>query len=155
HGARRLGLAHVRPAMLWAAMGSLMLLFRTLLWYRYRTPRSADMEQAPLLTVIIPAYNEGPMVARSIHSVAQARYPRERLEIIVVDDGSRDDTWMHIEQTAALYPGLVTTLRFERNRGKRRAGSRIPPQPRRGTGNDRFRQRDRGRHPAGHGGSVP
>ena len=111
----------VRPAMLWAAMGMLMLLFRTLLWYRYRTPRSADMEQAPLLTVIIPAYNEGPMVARSIHSVAQARYPRERLEIIVVDDGSRDDTRMHIEHAAAQYPNLVSTLRFERNRGKRAA----------------------------------
>jgi hyaluronan synthase len=123
HMAREHGWASfiVRPAMLWAAMGSLMLLFRTLLWYRYRTPPSADMQQAPLLTVIIPAYNEGPMVARSIHSVARARYPGDRLEIIVVDDGSTDDTWRHIEQAAAQYPNLVSTLRFERNQGKRAA----------------------------------
>ena len=111
----------VRPAMLWAGMGMLMLLFRTLLWFRYRTPRSAVPGDAPLLTVIIPAYNEGPMVARSIHSVAQARYPRDRLEIIVVDDGSADDTWLHIEQAAAQYPNLVSTLRFARNQGKRAA----------------------------------
>lgn len=111
----------VRPAMLWAAMGALLLLFRTLLWYRYRTPPSTDMQQAPPLTVIIPAYNEGPMVARSIHSVALSRYPSDRLQVIVVDDGSTDDTWLHIEQAAAQYPGLVSTLRFERNRGKRAA----------------------------------
>jgi hyaluronan synthase len=111
----------VSPAILWAAMGMLMLLLRTLLWFRYRTPPLATMEEAPALTVIIPAYNEGPMVARSIESVAQARYPRERLEIFVVDDGSTDDTWLHVERVARRYPGLVTPLRFERNRGKRAA----------------------------------
>ena len=111
----------VHPAMIWAAMGMLMLLFRTLLWFRYRTPAPADFSNAPALTVVIPAYNEGAMVARSIDSVAQARYPHGRLEIIVIDDGSRDDTWTHIEEAARRHPGLVTTLRFERNRGKRAA----------------------------------
>jgi hyaluronan synthase len=111
----------VHPAILWMAMGMLMLLFRTLLWFRYRTPAAATHTDAPSLTVVIPAYNEGPMVAQSIDSVAAARYPRERLEIFVVDDGSRDDTWEHICAAAQRYPGLVTTLRFEKNRGKRAA----------------------------------
>ena len=68
----------VSPAILWTGMGMLMLLLRTLLWFRYRTPPLATMESAPSLTVIIPAYNEGAMVARSIESVVAARYPRER-----------------------------------------------------------------------------
>ncbi|MDE2085583.1 MAG: glycosyltransferase family 2 protein, partial [Xanthomonadaceae bacterium] len=110
-----------RPSLLWAGMGLLMLLYRTLLWFRYRTPPVATMDDAPTLTVIIPAFNEGEMVARSIESVASARYPRGRLEIFVVDDGSRDDTWVHIERAAARFPGLVTTLRFPQNRGKRAA----------------------------------
>jgi hyaluronan synthase len=59
------------------------------------------------------------MVAKSIDSVAAARYPRGRLEILVVDDGSKDDTWEHIEAAAARHPGLVTTVRFPENRGKR------------------------------------
>ena len=75
----------------------------------------------PLLTVIIPAYNEGEMVARSIESVVHARYPRERLEIFVIDDGSADDTWRHIQRVAERYPDVVTPLRFARNRGKRAA----------------------------------
>lgn len=113
--------AVVQPALLWAAMGMLMLLLRTLLWYRYRTPAPADPVHAPSLTVVIPAYNEGAMVARSIDSVASARYPQDRLQIIVVDDGSQDDTWLHIERAAQRHPGLVTTLRFDQNQGKRAA----------------------------------
>ena len=111
----------VHPSILWMFMGTLMLLFRTLLWFRYRTPPVAGFADAPPLTVIIPAYNEGPMVAKSIDSVAAARYPYGRLEIFVVDDGSRDDTWTHIEAAARRHPQLVTTLRFPRNRGKRAA----------------------------------
>ncbi|HEV7490406.1 MAG TPA: glycosyltransferase [Rhodanobacteraceae bacterium] len=111
----------VSPAILWAAMGMVMLLFRTLLWFRYRTPPPATMDDAPSLTVIIPAYNEGEMVARSIESVVHARYPRERLEIFVIDDGSADDTWRHIRRVAEQYPDVVTPLRFARNRGKRAA----------------------------------
>ncbi|HKV97686.1 MAG TPA: glycosyltransferase [Gammaproteobacteria bacterium] len=111
----------VHPSLLWMCMGLLMLLFRTLLWFRYRLPPVAGFADAPPLTVIIPAYNEGPMVAQSIDSVAAARYPPGQLEIFVVDDGSRDDTWEHIEAAARRHPGLVTTLRFAVNRGKRAA----------------------------------
>jgi len=111
----------VSPAILWAAMGMLMLLFRTLLWFRYRTPPLATMADAPMLTVVIPAYNEGEMVARSIESVANAHYPRDRLEVFVVDDGSSDDTWEHIERAARRFPDIVTPLRFAGNRGKRAA----------------------------------
>lgn len=123
HAARHHQWGHfvVAPAVLWALMGMLMLLFRTLLWFRYRIPPLAGMADAPPMTVIIPAYNEGAMVARSIESVARARYPGERLEILVVDDGSSDDTWGHIQRSAAQFPDLVTPMRFERNRGKRAA----------------------------------
>ncbi len=71
--------------------------------------------------VIIPAYNEGPMVKKSIDSVAAALFPHDRLEILVVDDGSTDDTWLHIQAAARNYPGLVTPLKFPVNRGKRAA----------------------------------
>jgi len=110
-----------KPSMLWTALGMLMLLFRTVLWFRYRTLPPAQFDDAPSLTVVIPAYNEGQMVSRSIESVVRASYPRERLEILAIDDGSSDDTWQYIEHAAAGHRDLVTTLRFARNRGKRAA----------------------------------
>jgi hyaluronan synthase len=110
-----------RPSLLWGMMGVVLLTFRTIAWFRYRPFPSAGMADSPSLTVIIPAYNEGPMVRKSIDSVATALYPHDRLEIFVVDDGSRDDTWLHIQSAVKDYPDLVTPLRFPVNRGKRAA----------------------------------
>lgn len=111
----------IRPSILWSIMGLLLLIFRTLLWFRYRPFAPADMAEAPFLTVIIPAYNEGAMVENSINSVATAQYPNDRLEIFVVDDGSKDNTWEYIQAAERRYPGLVIPIRFPKNRGKRAA----------------------------------
>jgi len=111
----------VVPSVLWAAMGTLLFVFRTIVWIGYRPVRPIDFAAAPRLSVIIPAYNEGAMVLKSITSVVEADYPHDRLEIVVIDDGSRDDTWRYISEAAARYPELVTALRHERNRGKREA----------------------------------
>ena len=45
----------------------------------------------PLITVIIPAYNEERSVAKALDSLAEADYPSK--EIIVIDDGSSDNTF--------------------------------------------------------------
>jgi len=111
----------VRPTILWIAMGLVLLAMRTVLWLRYRPRAAASEADAPAMSVIIPAYNEGAMVAQSIASVAAARYPAGRLEIIVLDDGSTDDTWQHIAGAALRFPGLVTAVRLPRNLGKRGA----------------------------------
>jgi hyaluronan synthase len=111
----------VYPSVLWAAMGTLLFVFRTFVWIAYRPKRPVAFDLAPTLSVVIPAYNEGAMVLKSIQSVVEADYPRDRLEIVVIDDGSRDDTWRYISEAAERYPELVTALRHERNRGKREA----------------------------------
>lgn len=46
----------------------------------------------PPITVIIPAYNEENNIVACIESVKQNVYPKQKLEIIVVDDGSTDNT---------------------------------------------------------------
>jgi hyaluronan synthase len=111
----------LRPSLLWLSMGMVLLLLRTVLWARYKPSAAATGEDAPSLTVIIPAYNEGAMVARSIDSCVAADYPADRIEILVIDDGSRDDTWTQIESAARRHAGRVTALRFPLNRGKRAA----------------------------------
>jgi cellulose synthase/poly-beta-1,6-N-acetylglucosamine synthase-like glycosyltransferase len=45
----------------------------------------------PLVSVIVPAYNEEVNAARTISSILQQDYPR--LEVIFVDDGSTDSTY--------------------------------------------------------------
>ena len=110
----------IYPSLIWGSLGTLMLVFRTLLWVRYHPFPAALAAEAPFLTVVIPAYNEGAMVQQCLDSVAAAHYPADRIEIIVVDDGSRDDTWDHIQAAARRHP-RIKTIRFARNQGKRAA----------------------------------
>ncbi len=107
--------------VVWIALGFVLAVVRTVLWVAYRPAPAATREAAPTLSVIIPAYNEGAMVLQAIESAAHADYPPGRLEILVIDDGSKDDTWRYIRQAAQRYPGLVTAMRQRENRGKREA----------------------------------
>ncbi len=45
------------------------------------------------VTIIIPAYNEEKSIARTIESALSIDYPKNKLNIIVVDDGSKDKTY--------------------------------------------------------------
>ena len=111
----------VFPSLVWSSLGVVLLTLRTLLWVKYHPFPSAAAASAPLLTVVIPAYNEGAMVQQSIDSVLAAQYPADRLEIIVVDDGSLDDTWEHIQAAVGRHPDRVRTIRLAHNQGKRAA----------------------------------
>ena len=111
----------VRPTVIWITMGMLLMFARTILWVRYQPFAAAPPVGAPAMTVIIPAYNEGAMVELAIASVARARYPEGRLEIIAIDDGSTDDTWRYIKRAARRFPGLVAAVRLPQNGGKRAA----------------------------------
>lgn len=57
----------------------------------HRTPRAPiDPGFLPRVSVLVAAYNEGAVIARTIRSIQSSEYPLH--EVIVVDDGSTDDT---------------------------------------------------------------
>lgn len=89
--------------------------------FRYRPVPGAADELLPPLTVVVPAYNEGKIVQETLRSLATGDYPREKLQLIAIDDGSKDDTWSYIEKAASEFPGRILTIRQMRNAGKRRA----------------------------------
>ncbi len=47
---------------------------------------------APLVTVVMTTYNYGHFIEESIESVLSQDYPLDRRELVIVDDGSTDDT---------------------------------------------------------------
>jgi cellulose synthase/poly-beta-1,6-N-acetylglucosamine synthase-like glycosyltransferase/peptidoglycan/xylan/chitin deacetylase (PgdA/CDA1 family)/spore germination protein YaaH len=71
----------------------------------------------PRVAVLIPAYNEEPVIVRTIRSVLNSDY--ENLHIVVVDDGSQDRT---AEVAAAAYAQEIAVGRLQiltkRNEGK-------------------------------------
>lgn len=54
------------------------------------------LDSYPSVAVIVPAWNEGTTVHGTIQSLLSLDYPKDRLEVIVVDDGSTDDTWQEM-----------------------------------------------------------
>jgi len=80
-----------------------------------------DQGYEPSVAIVMPAFNEGDAVARSIHSLLEVRYPREKLEIVAVDDGSTDDTRAVMRRCAAVTPDCLRLIEFPENRGKRAA----------------------------------
>ena len=91
---------------------------RTVLWWRYK-PYPLPSGPLPRVTVIVQAYNEGAMVENALYSAAAADYPADRLEIICIDDGSKDDTWFYIDRAQKRFPDLIKAIRFPQNRGKK------------------------------------
>ncbi len=71
-------------------------LFLFLVWLAAVRSRPTDVIQdggdPPSLSVVIPAYNEELSVGLAVKGALRQDYPQDRLEVIVVDDGSTDST---------------------------------------------------------------
>ena len=55
---------------------------------------------APPVTILIPAHNEELVIEKTVQSLRELDYPREKIEIIVINDGSTDDTAQVVKQLA-------------------------------------------------------
>lgn len=90
----------------------------SLIAYSYRHFQS---QITPECDVVIPAYNEGSHVYDTVKSVIACDYDPNKLHVIVVDDGSTDDTRKWIEKAVAEYPKQVRAIYKLRNAGKKHA----------------------------------
>jgi cellulose synthase/poly-beta-1,6-N-acetylglucosamine synthase-like glycosyltransferase len=63
-----------------------------------------DAAAEPTVTVIIPAYNEEPVIERRLENLLELDYPPEKLEIVVASDASSDRTNELVAAVAAREP---------------------------------------------------
>jgi cellulose synthase/poly-beta-1,6-N-acetylglucosamine synthase-like glycosyltransferase len=83
----------------------------------WRRPYIRVAELYPRVAVVIPAWNEGAVLGRTIDKLLEMRYPEENLRIYVVDDGSTDDTPEIVGSRVKLHPQSVIHLRREQGGG--------------------------------------
>ncbi len=85
------------------------------------TPPVAGRERPQLLSVVMPAYNEARNLSWLLPRLVEELSPHaQALELLVIDDGSRDDTVMVVQ--GLIRQGLpVRLLRLSRNFGKEAA----------------------------------
>jgi cellulose synthase/poly-beta-1,6-N-acetylglucosamine synthase-like glycosyltransferase len=97
------------------------------LWLRMVRGSKFDekvQDYEPNVTAVIPLYNEGEGVRRTIRSLLEQDYPSSKLDVIVVDDCSTDDSHFWAAQVRNDVPSRVRLLCNPSNIGKRRSLNR-------------------------------
>lgn len=70
-------------------------LFLTIFWLQViylKSEKKSRLKYLPKVSVIIPAYNEESTIECALNSVLDLDYPKDKLEVLLVNDGSTDRT---------------------------------------------------------------
>lgn len=56
------------------------------------------LKKFPTVTIMVPCWNEQSTISKTIHSLLNLNYPKDKLKIMIIDDGSTDNTWEVIKK---------------------------------------------------------
>lgn len=73
--------------------------------------KETNRSKEALVSVIIPAYNHEQFIQETIGSIIAQTY--ENIELIVIDDGSKDSTWNKINELKETCEERFTRVHFE------------------------------------------
>jgi len=79
---------------------------------------STSPSKYPRISVIVPARDEENVIGRCIESLLKLDYPRDKMEIIIVDGSSKDNTYKIAKRYEERFKGLIKVLREEDPKGK-------------------------------------
>ncbi|GAB6991098.1 glycosyltransferase family 2 protein [Paenibacillus pini] len=81
--------------------------------------------EAPFVSIMVPAHNEGMVITQTVESLLKLDYPHDRYEIIVINDNSSDDSSVLLGQVQNRYPGrnliVINTDSITGGKGKSNA----------------------------------
>ncbi len=73
------------------------------------------IDNPPMVSILVPCFNETANVAETIAAATQQTYPN--FEVIAIDDGSADTTGAVLDRLLAAYP-MLRVIHFVKNQGK-------------------------------------
>ncbi len=82
----------------------------------------ADPTYEPTVTFVVPAKNEEDNIGETIRRFSQVNYPKEKIEVVTVNDGSTDNTlaeMLKIKKECEAEGVPVQVIDWKENRGKR------------------------------------
>ena len=104
---------------------SLFFLVYWLLFYIEQRPRIKEeynekvaLKRFPFVSVIVPAYNEERTIKKTLSSLIRLDWPKEKIEILVMDDGSKDNTSKITQEFIWEHPHDNVILHRQKNQGK-------------------------------------
>ncbi|MFC0604058.1 glycosyltransferase [Winogradskyella pulchriflava] len=100
---------------------ALFFIYKAYNYYKYKPITAVSDEELPTCTIIVPAYNEGKQVWDTLMSLANSNYPKHKMQIISIDDGSKDDTWEWMCDAKTKLGDRLEIYQQPKNKGKRHA----------------------------------
>ena len=83
---------------------ALLILFYLVGWLLIKEYKQVLSEPTQCFTILIPARNEAKVISDCLNSILTQEYPREKYEIIVIDDHSEDATSLIVKQFISVNP---------------------------------------------------
>ena len=107
--------------ILWTAY--LLSLFFAIFWFLVLLdenikPKAKKLKKYPLVSIVIPAFNEGKNILQTLISLINLNYPKNKLEILVVNDGSIDNTKSVVNKCISQNKEHIIKLINKKNEGK-------------------------------------
>lgn len=91
----------------------------------YKTDGHIPLKEYPMVTIMVPAHNEGLVIKRTVESLLKFDYPTSKYEIIVINDNSSDNSAELLEQVRRENPGrklkIINTDAVTGGKGKSNA----------------------------------
>jgi cellulose synthase/poly-beta-1,6-N-acetylglucosamine synthase-like glycosyltransferase len=87
---------------------------------KIKDEESLEITHYPTVTIAVPCWNEEKTLAATLDSLLVLNYPKDKLSIIVVNDGSKDYTKKIADRYASQHPEVITSITKE-NGGKHTA----------------------------------
>ncbi|MFY8109991.1 MAG: glycosyltransferase family 2 protein [Bacteroidia bacterium] len=85
----------------------------------FSSPKQYDLKYEPTVSLVVPCFNEADYIEEKIKNSLQLEYPKEKLQLIFISDGSNDDTALRVSK----YPQVLALHEDARN-GKAAAMNR-------------------------------
>jgi cellulose synthase/poly-beta-1,6-N-acetylglucosamine synthase-like glycosyltransferase len=91
--------------------------------FREKKTVDASHFDFPSCTIMIPAHNEAKVIGKTVEAMLGLEYPKDKLTILVINDGSNDETAAIVQELASNNPQVVlfTVPPGEGGKGKSRA----------------------------------
>lgn len=77
---------------------------------KIKDEESLDITTYPTVTIAVPCWNEEKTLAHTLDSLMALDYPKDKLRVVVVDDGSKDRTFAIGEEYAKMYPSTISVI---------------------------------------------
>jgi cellulose synthase/poly-beta-1,6-N-acetylglucosamine synthase-like glycosyltransferase len=90
---------------------------------KQKTPNPQSANYEPTVSILIPAKNEENVIGRLMQRITELTYPKNKLQIVVIDDASTDQTGEIADKYSQTYPYVQVIHRTKSSNGKGKAAA--------------------------------